>query len=146
MKQYVQQPFWNQLSQERKKAHTPVIKLTAKGRLPSKQVDSSVANHKALPAKKANLAQADKDYSQMCASCHGLDGKGDTPMAQALNPRPRDFSDSAWQKEKSDEHIAKVIREGGTSVGLSPLMAPWGGMLDKERITSLVVKIRAFKK
>jgi len=29
----------------------------------------------------------------------------------------------------TDEHIFKVIKEGGASVGLSAMMAPWGAIL-----------------
>jgi mono/diheme cytochrome c family protein len=136
MQQYNPKPFWDQLTQERKIAHAPKKKLTPQGTL---------ANTNTTEKKSSiDLQQAEKDYTQLCASCHGPQGKGDTPMAQALNPSPRDFSSPEWKV--SDEHIAKVIREGGASVGLSPLMAPWGSILDKKRIDDLVIKIRNFKK
>jgi mono/diheme cytochrome c family protein len=30
-------------------------------------------------------------YEQNCATCHGATGRGDGPLAVALNPRPADF-------------------------------------------------------
>ena len=44
----------------------------------------------------AGDAAAGKDlYKQRCASCHGEDGKANTPIAKALKPPPRDHSDGA---------------------------------------------------
>jgi len=31
-------------------------------------------------------------YVRACASCHGVDGKGDGPAAAALNPKPTDLT------------------------------------------------------
>ena len=42
----------------------------------------------------------------------------------------------------SDEHIFKVIKEGGASVGKSPLMAPWGGTLNDAQIHDVVAFVR----
>ena len=89
------------------------------------------------------LAAAKKTFSTYCASCHGSDGKGDTPTAQALNPKPRNLTDASWQKSVDDARIAKVIKEGGASVGLSATMAPWGGALQDEQIQELVKLIRS---
>src|SRR5262245_9902958 len=50
-------------------------------------------------------------YETYCAACHGNDGKADGPGALALNPKPRNFTDKAWQGKVDDAHIAKVIKE-----------------------------------
>lgn len=90
------------------------------------------------------LAEIKKTYATYCSSCHGPDGKAATPTAQALNPKPRNFDDKAWQASVDDAHIAKVIKEGGPSVGLSATMAPWGGALNDEQIQDLVKLVRVF--
>lgn len=59
-----------------------------------------------------------------CVACHGEMGKGDGPAAAALTPKPRDYTDPAWQAETNDGHIKKVIMEGGLASGLSALMPP----------------------
>ncbi len=79
-----------------------------------------------------------------CAACHGAEGKGDGVTAAALDPKPRDFSDAAWQDAVNDDHLRKVIVEGGPAVGLSPLMAP-NASLSPEVVDGLVAKIRATK-
>lgn len=94
----------------------------------------------------AMLKKAEKSYSIYCASCHGADGKADSPTANALNPKPRNFADKAWQKSVDDAHIAKVIKEGGPAVGLSPTMAPWGASLSDADIEGLVKVVRNYGK
>jgi mono/diheme cytochrome c family protein len=81
-------------------------------------------------------------YATYCASCHGPDGKGDGPVAATLNPRPANHTDHAYMGSLSDEHLYKVISQGGASVGKSPLMAPWGGVVNDEGIRDLIAHIR----
>jgi mono/diheme cytochrome c family protein len=61
-------------------------------------------------------------YNSKCATCHGPQGLGDGLLAGSLNPKPRDYSDAAWQGSVTDEYLKKVITEGGRAGGLSPLM------------------------
>jgi mono/diheme cytochrome c family protein len=85
-------------------------------------------------------------YETYCVACHGADGKADGPGALAMNPKPRAFTDKAWQAKVDDAHIAKVIKEGGASVGLSATMAPWGGAINDEEIKNVVSYVRHFGK
>ena len=36
-------------------------------------------------------------YDKSCASCHGTDGRGHGPAADALNPKPRDFTGGIYK-------------------------------------------------
>lgn len=80
-------------------------------------------------------------FKQRCGTCHGLSGKGDGAAAQALNPKPRSFEDAAWQATITDDHVAKVIVEGGAAVGKSPLMAPNPDLKGKDDVVAGLVKI-----
>lgn len=81
-------------------------------------------------------------YQQFCTSCHGVSGRGDGPVGRALNPRPADHTSTARMGQLSDEHVIKVIREGGASVGKSPMMAPWGGILSEQDIRDVLAYLR----
>lgn len=77
-----------------------------------------------------------------CTACHGESGKGDGPAAVALNPKPRNFTDGNLMNPKTDEHLFKVIKEGGLAVGLSPLMSPWAGQISDQDIKDIIAFIR----
>lgn len=84
-------------------------------------------------------------WDNLCVACHGNNGHGDGPTAAALNPKPRSFADPEWQKKSTDEHIAKVIVEGGKAAGLSELMPGNPDLASKKEVVDqLVKKIRSF--
>lgn len=93
----------------------------------------------------APQAPGQAKFEQFCAACHGVNGKADGPGALALNPRPRNLTDVAWQEQVDDARIYKVIKEGGPSVGLSPTMAAWGAALTDPEITDVVKYVRTLK-
>lgn len=93
------------------------------------------------------VAEAKQLFATLCVTCHGASGKGDGQAAASLNPKPRDYSDAAWQKSVKDEDIAKAIVEGGPGIGKSPLMPPNPSLKDKPQVVAELVKmIRAFAK
>lgn len=82
-----------------------------------------------------------------CVPCHGATGAGDGAAAAALNPKPRNFTDPAWQKAVTDESLEKVILGGGPAIGKSPLMPPNPNLKDDpQTLKDLVAFIRTLKK
>jgi len=90
----------------------------------------------------ADAEEGKKLYGQFCASCHGQSGKGDGPAAAALNPKPRDHTDKAYMSKLTDDDMLNVIKNGGASVGKSPLMPPWGASLKDEQIRDIIAYVR----
>jgi cytochrome c oxidase cbb3-type subunit 3 len=90
----------------------------------------------------ADAEQGKKLYGQFCSTCHGQSGKGDGPGAAALNPKPRDHTDKEYMSKMSDEEMMKVIKNGGASIGKSPLMPPWGASLKDDQIQDVIAYIR----
>lgn len=68
------------------------------------------------------VAEAKQIFSTRCTPCHGPQGAGDGPASGNLSPRPRNFTDPAWQSSVTDEHIEKIVVYGGAAVGRSPAM------------------------
>jgi cytochrome c553 len=58
---------------------------------------------------KRNLV-ADITWTKQCANCHGKRGRGDGPQSTMV--KARDLTIPEWQDTVTDEHLAKVIREG----------------------------------
>ena len=81
-------------------------------------------------------------FTHYCQTCHGETGAGDGFNAFNLDPHPRDLSDPAFQKKKSDAELADAIQRGGAGVGLSALMPPWGHTLSARQIDELVLYLR----
>ena len=93
-------------------------------------------------ADKGDAAKGKESFQTYCAACHGPEGKGDGAAAAALDPKPRNLTDAAFMSTQSDDRIYKVISEGGASVGLSPMMAAWGGTLSEQDIWNVIAFIR----
>jgi mono/diheme cytochrome c family protein len=93
----------------------------------------------------ADLIEGEKQFKAICASCHGEDGKAGTPAAAAMNPKPKNLTDIAWQDATPDEEITKAIAEGGAAVGLSATMPAWGSVLDAKAVAKVVKYIRSIK-
>jgi cytochrome c553 len=107
---------------------------------------SSTANTTAA-AGKVDMKAAKEMFESRCAACHGLSGHGDGPGSAALNPKPRNYTDKAWQASVTDEQIKKTILLGGAAVGKSPIM-PASPDLDgkPEVVEGLVQIVRQFGK
>lgn len=90
-------------------------------------------------------AQATLIFKTRCSTCHGMDGKGSGPASITLNPKPRNYTDPAWQKSVTDDHIREIIVKGGAAMGKSPNMLANPDLADKpEVVDALVKKVRSF--
>jgi mono/diheme cytochrome c family protein len=68
-------------------------------------------------------------YAQMCARCHGPDGRGDPEMKKTI-PGIRDFSDPAF-RARGSEDVEAVIMTGRNQ------MPGFGGALTRPKIQHL---------
>jgi mono/diheme cytochrome c family protein len=86
-----------------------------------------------------------------CNSCHGLEGKGDGPVAAALDPKPRNYTvgDFKFDADKdgkvgTDEDLRLVIKNGAAPYGGSAMMMPNPTLADGD-IQTIIVYIRSLK-
>lgn len=104
-----------------------------------RQIMSALAIAAALPL--AARAEVDKKTERLwkakCASCHGVDGKGQTEQGQKLGVK--DYTNADWQKSQTDEQIKKTITDGTKGMdGYKDKLAP-------DQVDSLVAFVRALK-
>lgn len=142
VEQHDPRPIQAKINEEAARANAAMEKLNADGTAPAPVPVEAVAAAGGGAAQNGGVQK----YEQFCVACHGADGQANSPSAVAMNPRPRNFTDAKWQASVDDAHIAKVIKEGGASVGLSPTMAPWGAVLNDQEVQEIVAHVRAFKK
>jgi mono/diheme cytochrome c family protein len=79
-------------------------------------------------------------FAQRCALCHGPDGHGDGPGSKALNPKPRNFHDTAYMSSRTDAQLLDTIHKGKGA------MPKWGGVLSEAEITAALAHIRELGK
>jgi cytochrome c553 len=91
----------------------------------------------------ARAADAKENYDNLCAKCHGAEGKGDTKMGQKLGCK--DFTDAAVQAAIKDADAAKALKEGLKSSDDKTLMKPFDTLSDDD-IKALVAYVRGLKK
>ncbi|MBL9100085.1 MAG: hypothetical protein JNL82_03950 [Myxococcales bacterium] len=93
------------------------------------------------PPGPAAAAAARELWRTRCANCHGPHGRGDGPSGRALFPAPRDFHDPTWQAGVTDDHLRRIIVEGGHSVGLSRDMAANADLAGRPAVVGELVQI-----
>lgn len=84
-------------------------------------------------------SQADENFANICAKCHGRDGTGGVPITPG-GAKPRDLTDPAWQASVIDAQIETTIRTGKTP------MPAFHTLLTTEQIRGLVGKVRRLRK
>lgn len=84
------------------------------------------------------LARSKALYESRCAVCHGVDGRADTPVAQHLRPRPRNFTDPVEIARLSEEQMYRAIKDGKPGTA----MASWAQILTEPQIGDLIDYIR----
>jgi len=85
-------------------------------------------------------------FQQYCAGCHGAAGKGDGAMGAAMNPKPKDLSNKAFNGSLKDDYLVKLIKDGGAAVGKSPMMPKMGGTLKDGDVADVIAFIRTLAK
>ena len=78
-------------------------------------------------------------YSERCSGCHGVNGDGRGESAKHLPDKPTNFTDPHWRRSVSSEYVKTVITEGGTAVGISPLMPSNTDLKEREKLVSELV-------
>jgi hypothetical protein len=82
-------------------------------------------------------------FEQICATCHGADGKG-APGRENLQVAMPDFSDCAFASREPDADWLAVAHDGGPVRGFSPLMPPHGESLGAETLQLVIAHVRTF--
>lgn len=120
-------------------------------------IASVIAGPSAAVAEQVDMAAAAKDFDRHCAVCHGVEGKGDGPMAEELVTSPADLTGIAKRNGGTfpQERVKQIIEYGGgiTSHGPSDMLA-WGAffMIYKsgdeaaEKIKSLTEYVKSLQK
>jgi len=93
------------------------------------------------PAGRPSPLRGEAVWSESCAPCHGVSGRGDGPtaqMAQMADNPPTDFTDRAAARQRTLIDLFIVTKEGR----MDRLMPPWGGSLNDDQIWDVVTYVQ----
>ena len=85
-----------------------------------------------------------ENYLTRCASCHGMEGRGDGPSTRWLRTKPTDFHNCDQVKKLSDDTIFAAIKWGTGMIDLPADMPSFNDRLSDGEIHSLGSYVRRF--
>ncbi|MEP6617882.1 MAG: cytochrome c/FTR1 family iron permease [bacterium] len=107
------------------------------GAMTSEQRWNVVAYVNAMRSTKPQLLEGEGLFTQRCASCHGIGGASDGVYARSLTKLPPEIGTVAFQVERSDDQLARVVRDG-----ISGSAMPGSRDLSDPQVASVVAYVR----
>jgi mono/diheme cytochrome c family protein len=99
---------------------------------------------KKVPAKPTSAASGKEMFDEYCASCHGMDAKGNGPAAPALKMQPANLTLLAQKNggEFPTMHVMSSIQDVTQNVHGSKDMPVWGPILSAVSSSPGIAKMR----
>ena len=88
-------------------------------------------------------SQGKRIFYQQCVWCHADATPAGPSNRSNLTPVPPLLNDGATLNVESDEFVQNIITLGGSAMGKSAMMPPYGRMLSAEEIRSVIAFARA---
>jgi cytochrome c5 len=88
-------------------------------------------------------AKGKRLFYQYCVWCHADSTPAGPSNRSNLNPVPALMNDGATLNGQSDESLQKIVALGGSAVGKSAMMPPFGRTLTLGEIQALIAYTRA---
>src|SRR5271165_1459398 len=88
-------------------------------------------------------AQGKRVFYQQCVWCHADATPAGPSNRSNVTPTPALLNDGAVLNAKSDDYFQNIITLGGSAMGKSAMMPPYGKMLTQDEIRALIAYARA---
>lgn len=88
-------------------------------------------------------AQGKRIFYQDCVWCHADATPAGPSNRSNVNPNPPLMNDGATLNGESDEYLQNIITLGGSAMGKSPMMPPYGRTLTQGEIRAMIAYARA---
>ena len=88
-------------------------------------------------------AQGKRVFYQQCVWCHADATPAGPSNRSNLTPAPPLLSDGATLNSETDAYMQNIITLGGSAMGKSAMMPPYGRMLTAEEIRAVIAFTRA---
>lgn len=110
--------------------------------------NQSTARKVVIPVSRTSAANGKQMYVNYCAPCHGVDGRGQGPVAAALKKQPANLALLAKNNggKFPSTHIMSVLEFGADNPSHGTAEMPvWGPMLGKMDTTSAESNVRVLR-
>jgi mono/diheme cytochrome c family protein len=99
-------------------------------RVPKQEMEAAKAMTNPFPSTPENIAKGDGLYhgKGTCFVCHGQTGVGDGSAAVGLDPSPRNFTNAAFHRARTDGELMWVLKNGSPGTAMVPLV---GSVIDE---------------
>ncbi|MGB7621192.1 MAG: cytochrome c [Terriglobia bacterium] len=87
-------------------------------------------------------AQGKRIFYEKCVWCHADTTPAGPSNRSNLTPTPALINDGSVLNPMTDEYLKNMITLGGSAMGKSAMMPPWGRTLSQEDIRALIAYIR----
>ena len=114
---------------------TAAIATLAAGMSYASQANTKVT----IPVEKTAPTNGKAMYTGYCAPCHGVDGRGNGPVASALRRQPTDLTLLSRNNHEKypDAHIVSVLENGSDIASHGSAQMPvWGPILARMNVTN----------
>jgi cytochrome c oxidase cbb3-type subunit 3 len=106
-------------------------------------VEQDAADPQRLISLNYQQAKGARVYQANCVWCHADSTPAGPSNRSNVTPAPPLINDGAILNPLSDEFLQNVITLGGSAMGKSAMMPPWGRTLSAEDIHAVITYIRA---
>ena len=89
-----------------------------------------------------NQDQGRRIFYQHCVWCHADSTPAGPSNRSNVTPEPQLLNDSAVLSKESDSTLRGIIAKGGSGVGKSAMMPPYGATLSQDEIDDVIAYIR----
>lgn len=101
-----------------------------------------------VPAGKTSADSGKQMYMSYCATCHGVDGKGNGPVAPALKKQPTDLTVLSRNNggKFPSQHVEAVLEFGAQDAAHGSAQMPiWGTVFNKMDTSPTQQDLRALR-
>jgi mono/diheme cytochrome c family protein len=112
-------------------------------RVPPEQIEEARSWTNPLPptAEAVEKGRALFHGKAFCATCHGRDGKGLSGVEGLRGKLPRDFTDQAWQRARTDGELFWILKNGSPGTDMAPFIPL---ILTEEEAWQVLLYVRSF--
>ncbi len=114
-----------------------------KPRVPPDQIDEARTWTNPFPSTPDRLAQGKALFEgkAFCMTCHGREGKGLGDIPGLRGKLPRNFTDQAWQKARTDGELFWILKNGSPGTDMAPFIPL---VLTEDEAWHILLYVRSF--